>query len=325
MFFFFSSRRRHTRYIGDWSSDVCSSDLLRRKMSAYPASETTPSWILAPPESFSPTIGTPVFIARSITLQILRAYASEREPPKTVKSWANTKAGRPWIRPDPVTTPSPGIFCFCISKSWVWCTTNLSISVKEPGSSRSSSRSRAVFFPALCCRRIRSSPPASSASTWRRRSSSNLSCADIKLLVSLTFAPFSTNNSDPMPLWAQTLLTLAALVLMLALAAAVWALRRVAQRAEGVLTIVEEELRPLVGQAHGLTEDVRALTREAGRELERIGAVADKVESVADGFARFVGVLGGLTRAGQLVGVAAGVKKGVEAFVQRLRKNQGDD
>src|SRR5437879_7137682 len=32
--FFFSSRRRHTRYIGDWSSDVCSSDLsplLRRR------------------------------------------------------------------------------------------------------------------------------------------------------------------------------------------------------------------------------------------------------------------------------------------------------
>src|SRR5437879_9792038 len=25
--FFFPSRRRHTRYIGDWSSDVCSSDL----------------------------------------------------------------------------------------------------------------------------------------------------------------------------------------------------------------------------------------------------------------------------------------------------------
>src|SRR5438876_7777281 len=25
--FFFSSRRRHTRWTGDWSSDVCSSDL----------------------------------------------------------------------------------------------------------------------------------------------------------------------------------------------------------------------------------------------------------------------------------------------------------
>src|SRR5207248_6783106 len=28
--FFFSSRRRHTRSYGDWSSDVCSSDLIRR-------------------------------------------------------------------------------------------------------------------------------------------------------------------------------------------------------------------------------------------------------------------------------------------------------
>src|SRR5690242_21852575 len=28
MFFFFSSRRRHTRLTCDWSSDVCSSDLI---------------------------------------------------------------------------------------------------------------------------------------------------------------------------------------------------------------------------------------------------------------------------------------------------------
>src|SRR5690348_18444583 len=30
-FFFFSSRRRHTRWTGDWSSDVCSSDLRTRR------------------------------------------------------------------------------------------------------------------------------------------------------------------------------------------------------------------------------------------------------------------------------------------------------
>src|SRR5205807_7102399 len=30
-FFFFSSRRRHTRLQGDWSSDVCSSDLFERR------------------------------------------------------------------------------------------------------------------------------------------------------------------------------------------------------------------------------------------------------------------------------------------------------
>src|SRR5690606_41990852 len=29
-FFFFSSRRRHTRFSRDWSSDVCSSDLMMR-------------------------------------------------------------------------------------------------------------------------------------------------------------------------------------------------------------------------------------------------------------------------------------------------------
>src|SRR5256885_11330697 len=32
VFFFFSSRRRHTRLQGDWSSDVCSSDLHRIHM-----------------------------------------------------------------------------------------------------------------------------------------------------------------------------------------------------------------------------------------------------------------------------------------------------
>src|SRR3989454_10050857 len=35
LFFFFSSRRRHTRLQGDWSSDVCSSDLILERL--YPA------------------------------------------------------------------------------------------------------------------------------------------------------------------------------------------------------------------------------------------------------------------------------------------------
>src|SRR5256885_11669084 len=37
MFFFFSSRRRHTRLQGDWSSDVCSSDLVRERSAPRPA------------------------------------------------------------------------------------------------------------------------------------------------------------------------------------------------------------------------------------------------------------------------------------------------
>src|SRR5688500_9498393 len=34
-FFFFSSRRRHTRLQGDWSSDVCSSDLVLRQATGF--------------------------------------------------------------------------------------------------------------------------------------------------------------------------------------------------------------------------------------------------------------------------------------------------
>src|SRR5690348_2450607 len=37
--FFFSSRRRHTRWTGDWSSDVCSSDLLRPGEAVHQARE----------------------------------------------------------------------------------------------------------------------------------------------------------------------------------------------------------------------------------------------------------------------------------------------
>src|SRR2546429_9027184 len=35
IFFFFSSRRRHTRCSRDWSSDVCSSDLEERLLAAF--------------------------------------------------------------------------------------------------------------------------------------------------------------------------------------------------------------------------------------------------------------------------------------------------
>src|SRR5690606_40878576 len=35
LFFFFSSRRRHTRFSRDWSSDVCSSDLANMEINMF--------------------------------------------------------------------------------------------------------------------------------------------------------------------------------------------------------------------------------------------------------------------------------------------------
>src|SRR5256885_2379527 len=53
--FFFSSRRRHTRLQGDWSSDVCSSDLLRLHHHRLKCSVNsfTPSLFMLPPLSRS--------------------------------------------------------------------------------------------------------------------------------------------------------------------------------------------------------------------------------------------------------------------------------
>src|SRR5437764_2231893 len=45
-YFFFSSRRRHTRYIGDWSSDVCSSDLVCQRLSNILYSWLAPGGLL---------------------------------------------------------------------------------------------------------------------------------------------------------------------------------------------------------------------------------------------------------------------------------------
>src|SRR5713101_298195 len=125
--------------------------------------------------------------------------------------------------------------------------------------------------------------------------------------------------------WAQLVLIACAVVLTAALVAAILALRRALRRMDAVLAIVEQELRPLIGQAHGLTEDVRELTRESRREVARIGEVTEHVERVADGLGRVVTGLAGLTRAGQIVGLAAGLRRGVDVFVNRLRREQGDD
>ena len=43
----------------------------------------------APPESFNPITGAPIFAARSMILTIFPAFVSESDPPKTVKSCAN--------------------------------------------------------------------------------------------------------------------------------------------------------------------------------------------------------------------------------------------
>jgi uncharacterized protein YoxC len=124
--------------------------------------------------------------------------------------------------------------------------------------------------------------------------------------------------------WTQPVLLACAVVLTAAVVALLLALKRTAQRADAVLRIVEEELRPVIGQAHALTDEVRMLTREAHLEIKRVGEVTERVNNVAEGVERMVSALAGLTRAGQVIGMLAAVKKGVDVFVQRMSKHQGE-
>src|SRR2546430_13019610 len=61
LFFFFSSRRRHTRFDCDWSSDVCSSDLFR----AHPTPPVS--------DSSDAAAGTDTCLSRSSQLRTLLA------------------------------------------------------------------------------------------------------------------------------------------------------------------------------------------------------------------------------------------------------------
>src|SRR5256885_9353342 len=70
--FFFSSRRRHTRLQGDWSSDVCSSDL----HFAYRARVLAPRGCIPEPGSAAATGPT----AGSMILFSLPIFATENRP-----------------------------------------------------------------------------------------------------------------------------------------------------------------------------------------------------------------------------------------------------
>jgi uncharacterized protein YoxC len=97
-------------------------------------------------------------------------------------------------------------------------------------------------------------------------------------------------------------------------------LRKTALRAESVLAQVEREIRPMVTELESLAGELQKLSRNANDNLQRIGGIVDRVEDISVQAARVVGAVGGLTRIGQYAGMAAGVKRGVEVFLHRLRE-----
>jgi uncharacterized protein YoxC len=120
-----------------------------------------------------------------------------------------------------------------------------------------------------------------------------------------------------------TVCLVAATAVLILLIPAIISLRRSLQRAETVLMLLEREIGPLAAQTQGLAEDLRTLVRQGNRELERLGAVAERVGDLSERASRLVTAVSGFTRVGQIVGATAAIRKGLNVFINRVRKHGG--
>src|SRR5262245_18969797 len=118
---------------------------------------------------------------------------------------------------------------------------------------------------------------------------------------------------------AQSVIVLCIMVLSAVLVATLLALRQTALRSESVLHVVEREIRPMVTQLESLTAELRDLSKGANDEMRRISVIVSRADDVTVKVARVVGALSALTRVGQYAGLIAGVKKGLDVFVRRLK------
>jgi hypothetical protein len=84
--------------------------------------------------------------------------------------------------------------------------------------------------------------------------------------------------------------------------------------------MLQAELPPLVADSHALLDEMRKLAEQANLEMERVSDLTARVEQATVGISRIVTTLASFTRMGQLVGLAVGLRRGVEVFVHRLAK-----
>ena len=124
--------------------------------------------------------------------------------------------------------------------------------------------------------------------------------------------------------WFYVVLAVCVVALTCALVGVLLSLKRMLDRTTGVLTVVETEIRPTAAEARALTQEMRVLSRHLHDQIEAVGLAVERARVLVDGMSRVVNALAGLTRAGQLIGIAAGVKKGLEVFVQRWRSHSAE-
>ena len=121
---------------------------------------------------------------------------------------------------------------------------------------------------------------------------------------------------------AALIASLAFVALVIVAIPALLQVRRTAQTAEQTLATVDRELRPLVPQLHGLVQDHRELAQRATRDLREVEGLALMAQEVLSRVIKLTGVLGGVGTVGRVLGVAQGLRKGIDVFVSRLTKSR---
>ena len=119
---------------------------------------------------------------------------------------------------------------------------------------------------------------------------------------------------------AVTVLVLCAIAITVALVTVLFSLKRLIERGEGVLTLIEREIRPTASQLGALTEELRGVSHQVTLELARIGLITRRLEEITGTVAKVIGVVGGIAQVTRLGGVAIGLQRGLGVFISRLRK-----
>jgi uncharacterized protein YoxC len=121
---------------------------------------------------------------------------------------------------------------------------------------------------------------------------------------------------------AALIASLAFVVLVAVAVPALLQIRRTAQTAEQTLATVDRELRPLAAELQGLLQDHRNLAQRATHDLRELEGLALMAQEVLGRVIKLTGLLGGVGTVGRVLGVAQGLRKGVDVFISRLSKGK---
>jgi uncharacterized protein YoxC len=124
---------------------------------------------------------------------------------------------------------------------------------------------------------------------------------------------------------AALIASLAFLALVIAVIPALLQVARTARVAEQTLTFVDREVRPLTAQIQALLQEHHNLAQQATKDLRQVEGLVVQAQDTLARLTNLTSLLSGFGTVGRVVGVARGLQKGIDVFVQRLARHRGKE